>query len=233
METGRPLSGHWLYLACLASLAAMISVFNARTPGGGAWALLMGLLVLVFLVPWLEGSGLAKGRGGMDQLRLEMPWSLFFALIVIAGVTNYLPTSFGPAAAILGLAMILETAGLLLTGWPGARCAEMWSVVPALLSATCWMALFRSRRRPVSSDGLTRLWLWFRDHWGAVWGLRILDRFNRAAETAQWPFRLTWQGPRGLDGLTSPDIPEDAPKTLVQLLRRFAPPETLESAMNG
>src|SRR4051812_38794079 len=54
---GRRGAGHWACLSALATLAALISVFNARRPGGGAWALLMALLVLVFLIPWLEGSG--------------------------------------------------------------------------------------------------------------------------------------------------------------------------------
>ncbi len=33
---GRPWAGHWVYLASLAVLAALISVFNARRPGAGA-----------------------------------------------------------------------------------------------------------------------------------------------------------------------------------------------------
>src|SRR5438874_1947876 len=45
-ESGRPVAGHWAYLATLAALAGVISVLNARRPGGRAWALLMGVLVL-------------------------------------------------------------------------------------------------------------------------------------------------------------------------------------------
>ncbi len=39
-----------------------------------------------------------------------------------------------------------------------------------------------------------RLWFWFRDNWGVVWALRVLERFNRAAEVSRWPIRLTWFG---------------------------------------
>ena len=52
---------------------ALISVLNARTPGGGAWAILMALLVLVFLIPWLEGAGLRRAPIGLGRLRLDQP----------------------------------------------------------------------------------------------------------------------------------------------------------------
>ena len=95
LHSGRPMAGHLVYLMVLASFAALISVLNARWPGGGAWAILMALLVLVFLIPWLEGPGWARKAQGLSRLRLDAPWSLFYVLVVIAGVTNYLPTRYG------------------------------------------------------------------------------------------------------------------------------------------
>ena len=38
LATGRPVAGHLTYICTLATLAALISVLEARTPGGGAWA---------------------------------------------------------------------------------------------------------------------------------------------------------------------------------------------------
>ena len=224
---GRPGAGHWTYLGSLATLAGLVSVLNARTPGGGAWALLMGMLVVVFLLPWLEGSGLARGAGGMDRLRLDMPWTLFFGLLAAAGVTNYLPTRYGPAAALVGLSLGLELAGLVGTSWPPPRRAAAWSLVPWLWSGGAWVALGRARRPPPAGPGLARLWLWFRDHWGVVWALRVQERFNQAAEAAEWPIRLTWQGPTG------PERPESAEKTLATLLRRFAPRDRLDREAAG
>src|SRR5207249_10599305 len=46
LASSRPGAGTWAYLSALATLAALISVFNARRPGEGAWALLMALLVV-------------------------------------------------------------------------------------------------------------------------------------------------------------------------------------------
>ena len=48
--------------------------------------------------------------------------------------------------------------------------------------------------------GLDGLWFWFRDHWGVVWALRNQERFNRTAELAGWPVRLTWYGLAPVDG---------------------------------
>jgi len=233
IASGRPVAGHLSYLMTLAVLAALISVLNARTPGGGAWAILMALLVVVFLIPWLE-AGVPRGGGGalaLGRLRLENPWTLFFGLLVLAGVTNFLPTRFGPASVWLAAGFGVAYLGL--TGWPEAKEARgvVWSAVPWLFSeAAC--AAARTERRGVNGPGrgrLENLWFWFRDHWGVVWGLRVMERFNRTAEAQGWTLRLTWQGlarGEGDDGA----VDEPALTLLKGLVRRFARPDRLEEA---
>jgi hypothetical protein len=228
-ESGRPGAGQWAYLSVLAALAASISVLNARRPGGGAWALLMGLLVLVFLVPWLEGAGLARGAGGWDRLRLDAPWTLFYGLLVLAGVTNYLPTRYGPASAWLALAFALEYLGLTHTDWPATWRGRIWSAAPWSLAAAAWAAEGCAGRDP-GPPGLGRLWAWFRDHWGVVWALRVRERFDRAAEAAGWPVRLSWHGPVPVAGRQAEPVPAAAEATLKGLLRRFADPSRLDEA---
>ncbi|MDB5351562.1 MAG: hypothetical protein JWN86_2809 [Planctomycetota bacterium] len=230
LQSGRPVAGHWAYLSSLAVLAALISVLGARTPGGGAWAILMGLLVVVFLLPWLEGSGLARGAGGMDRLRLDPPWSIFFALLILAGVTNYLPTRFGLSAGFVGASLIVELLGLVQSDWPPARRAVVWSLSPLLLALGLILALHGAARPLTPDEPLTRLWLWFRDHWGVVWALRVRERFNRTAESAGWGVRLGWQGPVWLDADEPREIPETAERTLATLLRRFADSTRIEQA---
>jgi hypothetical protein len=224
LSSGRPVSGHWAYVSSLATLAGLISILGARTPGGGAWAMLMGLLVLVFLLPWLEGSGLANARGGMDRLRLDHMWSLFYVLLIIAGVTNFLTTRYALASLLVGSSLIAELTGLLATSWEPSRRAMMWSIGPALLGMGLIQAIVSARTVPTDADPLTRLWLGFRDHWGVVWALRVRERFNRAAEASRWPIRIAWQGPIFVE---PGEIPEAAVKTLATLLRRFADEETI------
>jgi hypothetical protein len=229
---GRPTAGHLAYLSGLATLASLISVLNARRPGGVAWALLMALLVLVFLVPWLEGLGLTASQGTWSRLRLETPWTLFYLLLVVVAVTNYLPTRFGLAALWVAAALLLEYAGLTWTSWPLARRALVWSAAPWTLSLAIWTADARSRLPVSRSPGIERLWLWFRDRWGAVWALRIQDRFNRSAEILGWPVRLAWQGAVPAPGQSGkPAVPEAAAAALRGLLRRFADPVRLDAEL--
>jgi hypothetical protein len=220
----------------LTVLGALISVLNARTPGGGAWAILMVLLVLVFLIPWLEGPGIARPAQGAERLRLNAPWTIFYGLLVIAGVTNYLPTRYGPAACWIGLGLVLEYLALTRPGWPASRRALTWSAVPWTLSVALWSAYGRSGRRRSSEAGLGRLWFWFRDHWGVVWALRVQERFNRSAETQRWPIRIQWHGvisacPSAAD--EQPAVPEAAEATFRTLVRRFAEPGRLAEAEAG
>ncbi|HMB06234.1 MAG TPA: hypothetical protein VKP69_21180 [Isosphaeraceae bacterium] len=232
LATGRPGAGHWAYLSALATLAALLSVLNARRPGGGAWALLMLLLVLVFLIPWLEGPGLARRAQGLARLRLDPPWTLFFGLLVAAGVTNYLPTRYGPAAAWLALGLGLEYLGLTRGDWPPARRGVAWSAVPWTLAVAVRVAGARSRRGAEARPGLEAAWLWFRDHWGVVWALRVQERFNRSAEAQGWPVRLGWYGAVPSPGVeASDDALAMAEATLKGLLRRFAEPSRVDEAV--
>jgi hypothetical protein len=226
--TGRPAAGHLTYLAVLAALAALISILGARTPGASAWALLMGLLVLVLLIPWLEAPTLLHKATGLGRLRLYAPWSLFYALLVAAGVTNYLPTRYGPAAVVLAAGFGVEYLGLARSDWPLERRALVWTAVPWFLALAAWIAGVQARRRGAARNALEATWLWFRDHWGVVWALRVQERFNRGAAAARWPLGLHWYG----IVLVSPDsdVPAAAAATLKGLLRRFATPERLDEA---
>ncbi len=221
---GRPAAGQCVYLATLGLFAAMISVFNARTPGGGAWALLMAMLIVVFLVPWLEGAGLVREGGGWDRLHLSAPWTIFYGLIVVAGVSNFLPTRLAPAAIALGVGLLAEYIGLTRVDLSRPTRGTIWTLVATCWGVAAWAADLVTIRPSALAPGLPRLWARFRDAWGVVWGLRVLDRFNRTAESARWPIRLSWQGvvPATGDEARSAEIPPEAAATLAGLLRRFA-----------
>jgi len=234
LASGRPAAGHVTYLAVLAALAGLISVLNARTPGGGAWAVLMALLIVVFLFPWLEGAGLRRSPNGLGRLRLDNPWTIFYGLLVVAGVTNFLPTRYGPAAACLGLGFGLEFVGLTQTWRSPAARATVWTAVPWALAAAVAAAELRAGVAPGAANRLEAVWFWFRDHWGVVWALRVMERFNRSAEAAGWSVRLAWHGAEAAGGGPAPAVvPEAAVATLKGLIRRFALPERVEGAVNG
>ena len=71
----------------------------------------MVVLVVVFLIPWLEERTRLRRAHGLAQLHLDPPWTIFYGLLVLVGVTNYLPTRFGIAAVCLALTFFLEYLG--------------------------------------------------------------------------------------------------------------------------
>ncbi|WP_250846679.1 hypothetical protein [Aquisphaera insulae] len=229
-----PWTGRLAYLMTLAVLAGLVSVLGARNPGGGAWAILMVLLVVVFLIPWLEGVGRIRRGPGAAEFRLLSPWTIFYGLLAWVGVTNYLPTRYGPAAAALGLGLMLEYLGLTDPGWSAATRHQVWLGVTWLVALALGLAGWAGSRRLVVWGRFDRTWRWFRDRWGVVWALRVQERFNRSAELAAWPVRLNWYG---LDSIGEDDvdgwppaIPEAAEATLRTLIRRFVTPERLDAA---
>jgi hypothetical protein len=224
LSTGRPMAGRVTYLFVLAILAALISVLNARTPGERVWAGLMVLLVVVFMIPWLEEAGRMRRVQGVNLVHLDSPWTLFYGVLVVVGVTNYLPTRYGMAAACLGLALILEYLGMTRADWPAPRRAIVWEWVAWAFALSVWVARWSANRAP-AAPGFDGLWFWFRDHWGVVWALRNQERFNRTAELARWPVRLTWYGLEPVaevDGGSEPGILAEVETTFRGLIRRFA-----------
>jgi hypothetical protein len=234
---GRPFAGRLTYLSTLAALAALGSVLNARSPGGHVWAGLMAILVLVFLIPWLEGPWRVRRAGGLTLLHLGAPWTFFYLFLAVVGVTNYLPTRFGGAASWLALGLFLEFLGLTQEDWPASRRASFWSWYAWTLAAAAWAAHRAGSRSPEGRTRLERLWFWFRDLWGVVWALRTLERFNRTSELKGWPIRLGWFGiepaegsPSGATAIAAEDPPE-AEAAFRGLMRRFVEPERLAAVV--
>ncbi len=154
-STGRPIAARFTYLYVLALLAALGTVLNARRPGGKAWAVLMTLLVVVFLIPWLEDQTRLRRAASLAPLHLDAPWSIFYGLFVAVAVTNYLPTRFGWAAAAAGVLFVLEYLALRLRpGWsPGGAVIGSWTTwTLALVLALCARAPVGVRKPvPISS----------------------------------------------------------------------------------
>jgi hypothetical protein len=235
IDGGRPGAGRLTYLSTLSTLAALVSVLNARAPGGRVWAGLMAILVLVFLIPWLEGPWRVRRAGGLTLLHLDAPWTIFYGLLVVVGVTNYLPTRFGAAACWLALGFLAEYLGLTRDDWPASRRADLWAWSSWALAVSARSAWRGAGRDPSARTDLERLWFWFRDLWGVVWALRIQERFNRTAEIKRWPVRLGWFGlePAADASAEAPAVadPPEAEAVFRGLIRRFAQPERIAEVL--
>jgi hypothetical protein len=233
LESGRAWTGHTMYLATLGMLAAGLSVLGARRSDRWVWAVLMSILVCVMLIPWLESGGLGRPVVPLTRLRLEAPWTLFFGILALAVVSNFVPTRYGPAAVILGLAFGVEYLGLTRVSWPPAMRGRLWSIAAWGYSCSIYVAACRAPRLTPGGAAVDRLWQWFRDHWGLAWGLRVRDRFNESARALAWPLRLTWKGvvvDPGVNLADDLELCDAAAATLAMIVRRFADEERVAVA---
>jgi hypothetical protein len=206
------------YLSLSLTGCAAIGVLGARRPIVTAWNFVVVGLLAVLLLPLAEGLGTA---------RLSVPNALFLGGTLVVGVLNYLPTRFGPAVLLLGAALGIEFAAVL----PPESVPKNWrAALPVgqlLLALSPWVAFVLCRSQSPPASEFDRLWLVFRDRFGLVWGQRLREQFNRAAQNAGWPVYLRWGGLRLHSAATLPaaDAQEEILATLRALLKRFGPEE--------
>lgn len=189
------------FIALSLTACAGVAVFGARRPHVLAWnGVVVGLLA-VMLLPMLERLVIS-----VESFNIER--TVFLAAVVGVSVINYLPTRFLMAALSLGAGCALALGRLIsrsaLTPFDGALQIALFALTP-------WLAWFSPSLR---RDGFDTQWRAFRDRFGLVWGLRVLDQFNRAAANAGLAVRLTWAGHTGGDI-------EPAGELLASLTRRF------------
>ncbi len=193
LASGRPIAGHLAYFSVLATLAALVSVLNARTPGAGG----MGM------VDRDARRGVPDsvvGRSG-SRTRGQRPGAAAVAkslepLLRPAGVRRsdeLLADAVRSRRALPRFGSDEFRPGVVRRCVRGAASAAVDGVSRRAVARGRGCAQWNARavRRVARCDAL---WLWFRDHWGVVWALRVQDRFNRSAAAQEWPFRLSWEG---------------------------------------
>ena len=205
------------HLALALTGCAGVAVLGARRPGVGPWNFVVCGLLAVLLLPVAEGLG---------RPRLDLPPLLFLGATLTVGILNYLPTRLGLSALLLASGCGLEFARLA-SSRPGEQGGWMEPAAGLCLALAPWAGLCLLGRSAAGDEDLDALWLDFRDRFGAVWGLRVREQFNRAAANAGWPVVLQWHGLAVKEGAAPP--PREALlEKLRALLKRFGPEEAGE-----
>jgi len=213
------------YVAATATLMPGVALLGAKRPQDVAWQWIVASLWIVLLLPAVQMI-ITTGGGALD---LHLAWRAFLAILIAVEFLN----------SCLGRYVL--SAGLLAVG-------QVWLLLPQLIEkrdafAASWLpwtlmtlaVAAWSRSFPPTSgakDGMNRLWQWFRDGFGLLWSLRVMERFNAAAERYDWPVRMRWSGLVAVDGQTpEPEISTDQRATMAvtlsALLRRFLAPEQI------
>lgn len=199
-------------LACYGALCltgcAGVAVLGARRPGVTAWNFVVVGLLAVLLLPILNGLG---------ELRLEPAQELFLGVTLLVPLLNYLPTRLGPGVFLAAAGCGLEMARLIEPAAP----AWIRPVGLGLLAVAPWAAWASQWKRGSSATEFDRLWLSYRDRFGFVWGQRVREQFNRAADHAGFPVVLRW---KGLQPETTAEAASLIP-LLRAVLKRFGPEE--------
>ena len=208
-------------VAATSTFCPVICLVGAKRPQDRGWHFVVFSLWLILSLPAFEA--LLLRPGGLSDVR-GLRTVFQFGLIGF-GFVNTLPTRYWLASILFAGAQ-----WSLLHDSHSALISTVWPAKGLILFLASLAAAARTARRPVSETSpLDRLWLDFRDQYGLLWSLRVVEQINSTAEMTGWDVRLTWRGFRRPDG--SPlvgSIDANTERGLRQnlhnLLRRFVSP---------
>lgn len=216
------------YLASTLALTPGLALLGAKRPQSGMW---QGVVAALLAMAWIP-AGLAFALPAQPQLEVPIYLRGLELALVLMVAANYVATRHVLLAAWASVGLLVTQA----SWWFELSPAEIaWTTFHGLAACACVALLswLPSSERAKSSPA-DRLWLDFRDAYGALWALRVAERVNALAELNGWKLRLLWNGfapsESGEEG-ASPDLPPDArelagaEKTLRSLLRRFVSPD--------
>ena len=238
-RSGSPLpawAAHLRFAAAMTTFCPVMAVLGAKRPQNLGWQFVVVSLLVILCLPSIEWLLF----GGQSEIHPARFW--FLAILVALGALNFFGTRFWPSSLLYGAGQAVLMAPFffaqpLLNGSQAALVG-----MAALLLAWLLIAAHLPRSRPAATP-LDRVWLDFRDAFGAVWAWRVADRTNASATMYDWPVMLTWHGFRtsGATGglstradtgeVIASEIPAAVEDSLRTLLRRFVSPQWIDARL--
>ena len=231
-EPGAALASHVRYAGAVTTICPLIALLGAKRPQDLAWQFVVVSLLVVLWLPAMQGAVFY----GESPLEMHAAWSGFLALLIVLGMLNTAPTRFWLAGLLAGGGQSVLLAEHL--PWINLDVGSAGPTIGlALLIAAVahWALRFPPHR---SEQGIARLWLDFRDGFGAFWAMRFMERFNTSAALLEWPVRLRWRGIEIHEtGASLRDLPKETDRaiqtTLTALLRRFVSSDWIAARRDG
>jgi hypothetical protein len=206
------------YFAGVTSLCPAMALFGAKRPQNGAWQFIVLSLWIVLCLPSLHWWAV-----GDDAFGVHSAQSWFLLILLLMTGSNYCATRFAVSSLLVTVAQFLLLGEFLPISLPIPRLAQhsvAFCTLAIILIALDWP------RKRVARFSLDRVWLDFRDAFGAVWALRVQQRLNQSATMYGWNVRLDWRGFVPVEGTAiSPEIQKSLQDNLSNLLRRFVSPQ--------
>lgn len=215
----------WRFLAVTATLCPGIALLGAKRPQNRPWQWIVASLWLVLSLPALQF--LVLGKGGALELHPARTW--FMLGLIVFTIANSIVCRDWIAVLCAGGGQIALFAAYLPRA-SSTAISQGWNWGGAVISmAVIVLVLDRRFRKQVLLPPLDRVWIDFRNAFGVVWSVRLMEQLNSAARTNGWDVTLQWSGFRAADGVSPLNLPRQQLHVLQQsvrnLLRRFVTSE--------
>jgi hypothetical protein len=247
-------------LAATSTFCPLVALLGAKRPQNRPWFWIVLSLWGVAALPVVESLIVQPD----DWIEVHPLWQWFYAILVVIGCANYLPTRFWAPAMLAAFGQCALLCDFLPGGsnWlaplrsavarnilpevllNGRRDFRLWEItagIVPLAAAVCWAYLITAKRRkllPTAVANWNRAWLDFRNAYGVVWGMRVIERLNVLSFGTGATLRLTWRGFVPIESVTAKanppeqnsnlttapvdgDLPEQIERDFRMLLLRF------------
>jgi hypothetical protein len=201
------------------TLCPAMSLFGAKRPQSGPWQIIVASLWLILALPGLQA--LLYSRGGELDVHPARSW--FLVILVACGLVNSLFSRYWACVLLAGGGQLILLSPYLPRSLAGMLPPEAGWGLACLALAVVLAASWPARR---SGSAWDDLWRDFRDAFGLVWSLRVMERINDTARIGGWGIAAGWSGFRTRGGVPLPgEVPPEQlhvfRRSLANLLRRF------------
>ncbi len=214
------------FVAIMSAFCPTMAVLGAKRPQDTAWQFIVFSLWAILSLPGAEWLLF----GGPQEIHTARFW--FLVALIGVGALNGLATRFWPSSLLFCLGQIALLIPYLSPGQTLFH-ARLEPGVGQTLMLCSWILMAAGVPRAArAAMPLDRVWLDFRDAFGAVWGLRVVERMNASAAMYDWPVMLTWRGFCDRHtGAVAESVPAAVEESLRTLLRRFVTPAWIDARL--
>jgi hypothetical protein len=225
------------YMAHATMFCPLMAVLGAKRPQNREWSFIVFSWWVVLALPAFPTLLFPAGKFQIGWL-----WWLLLTGSIVMTVVNYGPTKFWLSSLLIAAAQCTVVPGMVDFGdRPGASAvpAVNSQVALVLIGLALAVAFVRARFRPRTTQApIDRVWIDFRDAFGAIWAFRAADRINAVATATGWDIALGWRGFRSTSSSEAGGFeprPEVAPvleQSIRNLLRRFVTTAWLDARLS-
>lgn len=220
------------YCAAVLTFCPPMALLGAKRPQDGAWQFIVFSLWVILCLPVVRS--LLFGMGEMAEIHVALSW--FLAILIAIVATNHLLTRFAISSVLFTLGQLILFREFLPGAnlWPSISTASTQLAAIGLFAASLasvYLSWPRQSLKTITAP-LDRVWLDFRDLFGAAWALRVAQRINQSSAMYGWNVRLDWHGITLLEGDAISPVTETAIReSLKTILRRFVSPEWIRARL--